>query len=370
MDYFTLTRIKKEHAQYNVIFGERSNGKTTAVLEEIIKNFCESGYNKQGSIIRRWDEDFKGKQGATMYDGCIALNYIKKYTKGEYNSVKYQSLRWYLTKVDSFGKVEKILEVPFCYGFSINSQEHYKSTSYPNITTILFDEFISRSFYIVDEFVEFQNLLSTIIRLRTDVTIYMCGNTVNKYSPYFEEMGLTNIKKMKKGTIDVYTYGDSPLKVAVEYSDFPTKKKKSNIYFAFNNPKLQMIRSGEWEIDVYPHLPFKYIPKEVIFSFYIIWKDEKYKCEVINKMSEKNSLFCFIHKHTSEIKERNYPVFTDRVYPEINYNDNLLKPRNEVEKLCLSFFNDHKVFYQSNDIGESIRNYIMFCKKNSLISVN
>ena len=71
-------------------------------------------------------------------------------------------------------------------------------------------------------------------------------------------------------TIDLYTYGESNLRVAVEYSQGIKKEsKKSNKYFAFDNPKLQMITNGKWEIDIYPHLPHKYKPKDIKFIYYI-----------------------------------------------------------------------------------------------------
>ena len=63
----------------------------------------------------------------------------------------------------------------------------------------------------------FANVLSTIIRHRNDVKIFMLANTVNKYCPYFKEMGLKHITEMKQGSIDIYTYGSSDLRVAVEY---------------------------------------------------------------------------------------------------------------------------------------------------------
>ena len=59
--------------------------------------------------------------------------------------------------------------------------------------TILFDEFITKGMYLTDEFMAFMNTLSTIIRQRDNVKIFMCGNTVNKFNPYFEEMGLNDM---------------------------------------------------------------------------------------------------------------------------------------------------------------------------------
>lgn len=41
MKYYRLNRILKTDAQYNIIFGERSSGKTFAVLEHGIENYAK-----------------------------------------------------------------------------------------------------------------------------------------------------------------------------------------------------------------------------------------------------------------------------------------------------------------------------------------
>ena len=65
---------------------------------------------------------------------------------------------------------------------------------------------------------------------------------------------------MEQGSIDLYTYGTEGLTVAVEYCKAMAKSKQNNFYFAFNNPKLHMITNGAWELDIYPHCPYKYKP--------------------------------------------------------------------------------------------------------------
>lgn len=360
--FYTLDNIKKYKAEYNVIYGERSNGKTTAVLREILQRYIDSNHKEQGALIRRWEEDFKGAKGSEMFNGIINLGWIPQMTKGEYNNVTYFSQKWYLSFYDKKGNKVKQDSTPFMHAFALGMDEHYKSVPYPYITTILFDEFITRGYYLPDEFIKFQNLLSTIIRLRDNVTIYMCGNTVNQYCLYFQEMGLVNVKKQKKGTIDIYTYGeDDELTVAVEYSDYKAKKKASNKYFAFNNPKLAMIKNGAWEIDIYPHLPYKYRPMDVVFSYFIEFDGEKFECVVINHDSD---IWTFIHRKTTDITETEYPVYTQKIMPNYNYSTNIFKPRCLVEKVILQQFKDKKIFYQDNLVGETIRNFLMYCQKN------
>ena len=359
--YWDIRNILSKHAKYNVVFGERSNGKTYGVLQYALEEYFLHG--SRLGVIRRWEEDFRGKQASTMFDALLENGVVNKLSKGRWNSVIYQSHRWYLCKRDvSNPKNVTVDDEPFAYAFALSSDEHYKSSSYPRIRTILFDEFLTRGTYLPDEFVKFTSILSTIIRLRDDVIIFMCGNTVNQYSPYFEEMGLTNIKKMKRGTIDLYSYGESGLTVAVEFSDFPTKEKKSNVYFAFNNPKLEMIRSGAWEMDIYPHLPVKYKPEDIIYKYYIEFNNERLQCEIIS-IPYSDIIFTFIHRKTSEIKEDGYSLVYSTVSSHLpTHRKKITKPTSDLEKKIVSFFVKDKVFYQSNEVGEIVRNYIEWCK--------
>ena len=263
MKYYSLKKILENNAQYNMIFGERSNGKTYSVLEYGLKNYIEHG--EQMAIIRRWQDDLTGKRGATVFDALVNNNEVTRLTAGDWNGIYYYSGRWYLSRFT--GKKRILDEKPLAYAFSLTGMEHDKSTSYPDVTTILFDEFLTRKMYLPDEFVIFMNVLSTIIRERTNVKIFMLGNTVNKYCPYFSEMGLSHIKDMQPGNIDLYRYGESDLLVAVEYTK-PNKHGKDNdFYFAFDNPKLSMITGGKWEIDIYPHCPIKYKPYDIKYIY-------------------------------------------------------------------------------------------------------
>ena len=167
-EYYSLDEIDKYEAHYNVIFGKRSNGKTYSVLRRVVENFAKKG--KQGAYIRRYREDFKGKRGDTLFDSIIANGVIEELTDGKWTTVKYYSDRWYFAKPDpDTGRLIAASE-PFCFAFALAQMEHDKSTSYPDITTIVFDEFISRIGYLPNEFVLFMNVISTIVRQRNDVT--------------------------------------------------------------------------------------------------------------------------------------------------------------------------------------------------------
>lgn len=356
--YYNLKNILSKNAQYNIIFGERSNGKTYAVLKYGLEDFVKN--NKQMAIIRRWQDDFRGKRAATMFDNLVNNNEVFKLTNGEWTGIYYYASRWYLCKYEDDKKIMQ--ENPFAYAFAISAMEHDKSTSYPNIDTILFDEFLTRTMYLPDEFVLFMNVLSTIIRERTGVKIFMCGNAVNKYSPYFSEMGLTHVKQMVAGDIDVYEYGESGLKVAVEFSDNLNNGKPSDLYFAFDNPKLSMITGsgGIWEIAIYPHCPIKFLPKEIIFTYFIRFNGDLLQCEIIQ---HEQLIFTYIHRKTTELKNpENELIFSPEYDVRPNWKRKITKPISQIEKKITSFFISDKIFYQDNEIGEIVRNYLMWCK--------
>lgn len=359
MKYYSLNKINKKNATYNVIFGERSNGKTYATLKQALENYFDNG--SQFAYIRRWSVDVQPKRMNNLFNAIIEDGYLEKLSGGKFTAIFYRTGRFYLCTYNDKGKPIYNEEDVIGYAFSLSENEHNKANSYPRVTTIIFDEFLTNKIYLPDEFILFMNTVSTIVRQRTNVKIYMLGNTVNKFCPYFKEMGLTNILSMKQGSIDLYTYGDSKLKVAVEYADSKKKFKKNNFYFAFNNPKLKMITGGAWELNIYPHAPVKWLPKNIIFTYFIDFNDNIYQCEIINKDT---NVFTYIHEKTTPIKNPDKDIIYTLDYnPKINYNVNILKPLTDYQNKITWFYTHDRVYYQDNNVGDAINNYLKICKR-------
>ena len=296
-----------------------------------------------------------------LFNAIIEDGYLEKLSGGKFTAIFYRTGRFYLCTYNDKGKPIYNEEDIIGYAFSLSENEHNKANSYPRVTTIIFDEFLTNKIYLPDEFILFMNTVSTIVRQRTNVKIYMLGNTVNKFCPYFKEMGLTNILSMKQGSIDLYTYGDSKLKVAVEYADSKKKFKKNNFYFAFNNPKLKMITGGAWELNIYPHAPVKWLPKNIIFTYFIDFNDSLYQCEIINKDA---NVFTYIHEKTTPIKNPDKDIIYTLDYnPKINYNVNILKPLTDYQNKITWFYTHDRVYYQDNNVGDAINNYLKICKR-------
>lgn len=363
--YYSLDNILSKNADYNIIFGERSNGKTYAALKYGIERYIKTG--EQMAYIRRWREDLRGKRAENLFANHVANGLIEELTDGKFNEVFYLSNKWFLSYYDKDKNKRYPDSTPFCFGFCLSEQEHEKSSSYPNVTTIVFDEFLTRRIYLPDEFMLYMNLLSTIIRQRDNVKVFMLGNTVNKFCPYFQEMGLKNVGVMEQGTIDIYRFGEHGATVAVEYCDTIVKQKASNKYFCFDNQNLQMITGGKWELAVYPHLPCKYKPKDVLFVFYIKFNDAILQGNII-QVGEEN--FCYIHQKTTPIKdEDNSLIYSLEMNGKPNYKRKLISNASYVESQVSRYFATDKVFFQNNEIGEIVRNYLLNSARTNIVSI-
>lgn len=362
--YYSLNSILRKKANYNMIIGERSNGKTYAVLKYALQNYFKSGCKEQFAYIRRWATDIKGKRATDLFSSINLNGEVTKMSDGKYDGVTYWNGKFYFCTYDDNGKPIYSDGDIVGHIFALNETEHNKSISYPLITTVIFDEFLTRNQYLVDEFVVFMNTLSTIIRQRNNVIIFMLGNTVNKYSPYFEEMGLTHIQEQKQGSIETYSYGNSDLTVAVEYCGAMKEGKQSDKYFAFDNPKLNMITSGVWELALYNHLPCKYYPENIAYTYFIEFNGNTYQAEIIRVDKQ---YFTYIHDKTTPIKDEEHDlIYSLEYHATLNYCRNILKPITQFQKKITWFFLTDNVCYQNNTIGDAIHNYLMICRQKSL----
>lgn len=360
-EFYDIDPIDKTGATYRVIIGQRSNGKTYAVCNKhIVTEYLKEG--RRSAYIRRWEEDIMPKNLSSLFDPHKEL--IEELSGGEYNCTYYRAKEFHLAYYDSEqDKITKKDPVAFCVTASINTAEHTKGQDRGIINTIVFDEFMTRNAYLRDEFVQFTNLLSSLIRNREDCVIYMLANTVNRYCPYFEEMGLTEVQKQEQGTIDVYEYHNKSLTVAVEYcSSVQATKKVGSKFFAFENPHLQMITTGQWEFDLYPRPPYKLFPEDTLFKFYVEFGGEMICGEVINPKDRKNrtDLFIFFHPQTKDITIGDLEVLYTSQFTTSRCHVHFLRDcPTEAHKLIASLIAKKSMCFSSNECGEVIRNWLL-----------
>lgn len=348
--YYSLKKILKHGALYNVIIGKRSNGKTYAWKKRLIEKHFKEGHN--GAYIRRFAEDVRPKYISQLFD--VHNEDIEILSKGRWNATTYKSNGFYFCIKTEDGVVDCDTD-PFCKVYCLNTWESQKGADNGFVESICFDEFMTRKAYLPNEFIIFTNILSSIIRDRDGTTIFMLANTVNKFCPYFKEMGLTHVPEMKPGDIELYTFGESELTVAVEMCPDSENTKKVSKYFAFDNPQLDMITKGSWEIAMYPHLSDRFTKEDIVKRFYIIF-DNNIICGDI--IQSETYLFIHYHEHTSNYK----PTEKDIVYLETHdglfmHSISLHECQTDAHKLIARLIKYKREFYSNNSVGEVVRNW-------------
>ena len=358
-EFYDIGPIDETNAVYRMIIGARSNGKTYSVCRHIVENYFARG--ERAAYIRRWDEDIQPKNISSLFAPHYQL--IEELSGGEYNSVAYRAKEFHFVHLDEEGKVDKKDPEAFCVTASINTAEHTKGQDRGEIHLILFDEFMTRNAYLPNEFVQYCNLLSSLIRNRDNCIIYMLANTVNRYCPYFKEMGLKDVESMPQGQVYLYNYGNADLTVAVEYCD-PVKatEKVASKYFAFDNPQLEMITSGAWELMMYPRPPYKIFETDIKYRFYIQFGDAMLCGEIVHPThgAGTSDLFIFIHPQTKDIEIGNKTALYTDSFTTSRCHVRFLKDQpTNVHKLITNLILKKAVCFSSNETGEIFRNWLI-----------
>ena len=351
--YYSLNKILKHKALYNVIFGQRSNGKTFAVIDLMLKTFCKTG--KPSAYIRRLDSEIVPAEVFPLLRPH--MDNVKKYSKGKYNDYMYKSRCFYLIHRDENGDVQEISPA-FIYCFALSISTKSKGADRGEFAYTLFDEFLTRKFYLNNEFLLYTEILSTIMRDRDGTIHFLVGNTVNKYCPYFSEMGLTHITEQKQGTIDIYTYNDTELKVAVEYCAMSDTSKPVSKYFAFDNPQLNMITRGMWELASYPHCMESVTKQDIIMKCYIIFDKNTLCVNIVRK----NDVFLLVTPQTHSIPPEHI-VYTYTASNNPYYIHDIRKDNTKLSRLLYNLIAQNKVFFTDNLTGEIFNNWIKYALK-------
>lgn len=250
--WYSLDEILKYDAQYYIIYGERSNGKSFAVDKYMIDRFYQ--YGEMFAFVKRYEEDIKSK----YMEEVIPLE-LHQYVEESFGQkIKFYRGTWYSYPTESEGKIKDC--TPMGIAFSLANVNRTKATTYPLVTTILFEEFMSIDCsYLKDELNLLLNLISTIVRHRHNVKIFMLANAISKYSPYSDALKI-RLHRLEKGKIITREYKDDSgfkTKFVIQRTEnvnvFDNSENKNKI--VYNNFGLsgvgKMITTGDFEVHAY-----------------------------------------------------------------------------------------------------------------------
>lgn len=242
-DYWHINKLLGTDSDINLVVGQRGNGKSFAVAEYVLDRYGD--YGKKFIYLRRWDTDLKSYRINKLFED-ENLDIEGRFGQGYY--IKYWQHSFRL-----MNDADELVDI-IGYAESLNEAHHTKSIPYNDCDTIWFDEFIPMKgeHALSSELNMFENFLSTVIRSRTDVKVFMLANTVTKFSPYFTHWGF-NINKITQGSINTKEFETDAgiLRVTFEYCEFNEKIARKTSKYVKSN----MIVKGEWEIDPTDDIP-------------------------------------------------------------------------------------------------------------------
>lgn len=353
-------------AQIYLFIGERSNGKTYSALSYALDNYTTDG--GRFAYVRRLSESIRAKYMRELFNGNIASGDVSRHFKQlGYDGITFYSGCFYPYMSVDANKRERLNE-PMGYTFAINTWETSKGASFPEVTTIIFDEFLTRQYYLPNEPNLFENLVSSIVRQRNNVKILMLANTVSWTAPYFSEWGLNHVREMSQGSFDTYQTGDGKRKIVVCYTEH-TGAKESDVYFNYDNPRSRMITSGVWETAMYPPIPEDISDWEKGEPCYI-QSIEGWSVKLIPAQTPDGMEVLLVYDNGREIMHIDAPyidnrykdriVYTDYFYPCSNCRMALTKHNDNYSKFIAQCLKQGRVFYANNTVGENVRNYLKF----------
>lgn len=294
-NYYNISNLLKTNAQYLMLLGQRSNGKSYQVKKTIL----EDAYNDKGYFVylRRYRADLKQAYVTAYFDDMP----ISEITNGDYTGVRAVNGSIYLIKKDDDGEVVDRKQCGrYC---ALNEAERYKSQVFKDYKNIVYEEFITDQFYLNDEPRLLQQFVSTVARL-DEIRVFLVGNTLTRVCPYFHEWCLEGVLKQKQGTIELYHYHtgeNDTVTIAVEYCSNTNNENKM-----FFGQSAKQIITGEWDVKELPKLPREQYEYEMIYELVLEYQAFKFCIQLLVEPINGGRI-CFV-----------YPLTTDRdVYRKI-----------------------------------------------------
>lgn len=187
--FYNYQRVLSFNALLTFIIGERGVGKSYGAKKFVAKRFINK--NKQFVYIRRYKTELKEamiKNGNPIFfEQIIKDEDLKNHVLTNKNDTMY-------------------IDKKLC-GFAIplSTANILKSSSYDNVDTIIFDEFIidkGSYHYLQNEVEQLLDVIETVGRLR-DIRVIFLGNAISITNPYFTYFNLSlpyksDIKIVKK----------------------------------------------------------------------------------------------------------------------------------------------------------------------------
>lgn len=375
---YSIKNIDKKGAQFNIIWGERSNGKSYQVKHE--KAVCQflNGSNtymydykidtviekviNKGSrfiLMRRLKDEIKTANIEQYFQDVDVM----KLTEGKYNLITIYRNRLYLSYYN-YETTKTTRGDCIGYVVALSTEQNYAGASYLDVTDIIFEEFMSRSVYLPHEPDKLMNFYCTVDRKRGTTRMWLVGNSISRVCPYIYDWNLQDIiLNMKQGEIretlvstgEIDDEGrDVKVKIACE---FCMSTGQSSYTFGKNK---DMLNKGSWQSSPQPHLPKSKKEYKIIYRIGFQFKTFRFLGELLLD-SKTKELVWFIYPYKNEFKEKliviSDVISQSRFWQRDIYNIRLLP---KISKIINQTFNEGNIFYADDLTGTDFKQAIDF----------
>lgn len=378
--YYNLDNIEKEGANINIIYGERSNGKSWQLKnKKIMNNYLndhevyQADYKNKENIvkksyfsgcrfmlIRRLQEEIKPAQVEQYFQDVD----VQKLTDGKYNCISVYRKNIYLAHYNpEDGKTKKGEKIG--YVVALSTEQNYAGASYLDVTDMIFEEFMSRKTYLDNEPDKLMNLYCTVDRKRGTTKLWLVGNSISRVCPYIYDWYLQEIfSSLKQGKIATKWLPTGQeddegypidVKVAIEYC-----KSTGKSSFVFGR-HAEMLNKGAWQTDPQPHLPKSKKYYKIMYRMIFQYQNFKFIAEYLQDKENPNIKCWFIYPKYTEVKNKTLvigdQIRTDKYYQRNLYDMTIKNPN--LKNLMLTF-RENNIFYATDLCGTDFKQVIDF----------
>lgn len=373
MEYYSSDKINNENAQINIIISGRSDGKSYDIKtkrgiyhyletkEALMDGVASHMATGKRFILLRRKKDEISNDDIELYFSDLD---IKKITKGEYDLISSFRRAIYFCKVDEeTGKTKYIEKIG--YARSLSTEQNTAGHQYPDVDTIIFEEFMSRDVYLRNEPDKLFNFYCTVDRKKGTTKMWLLGNNISRVCPYLREWGLMSvIRHQKQGEISVF-YKDAGIdketgkavkvKVAVELG---ADLGRTSFTFGEN---AEMMNSGKWQTATQPHLPKSYKCYNMKYRIVFKFKGFQFFGEFLQDKKTRDFCWFIRPKNTEKIKRKTL-VISDEINISKYYQRNIYDITIDNERLqaILNTFREGIIFYCNDLTGTDFKQAIDF----------
>lgn len=349
MAFYSIKNIKKTHSDINIVYGSKNTGKSFSIKEECIKEAIADPVRHKFIVLRRYADDIGSIRDCEDY--FIDPNFnLEKISKGKYTLLKVKGsarIIYGANMVDGMLVTGEELG-RMC---ALSTSEHYASKLRQGYSNIIFEEFQTRSTYLVNEVRLLMVFLSTVFG-GEDGKVWLVGNAVSPVCPYYGDLGIEKlVAGQPAGTIRTHSHKwvdglgvDHITKIAVEHT--PDFGAKSNMIFGKHS---KVVTGGGYETNEHPHLEKPLQHYDEVYNVLFRYNEHSF---LMSYLIDKETSYCvwYVRPKTTDYRDfriiSNIPVSS----PFWSYS---FKPLNEFERRAFYQINLGHIAYCSNECGEN-----------------